>query len=563
MSEGTKNVPMEAKGMAMNETLREKLLLEYTEKHMGKVFYFCLRKTSDRYEAEDLTQDISLNVILALEKETLPDNFSAYVWRIARNRYSVWADKKRKKEEALSPCDIYEYEHEIADSDENILENMIRREELALLRRELAFISSDYRNIVVAYYLENRSIRDIATSLSLPEGTVKAKLFRARNILKEGMNMAREFGKRSYNPEDIDFVNFCSGFGDNGQPWSILTHALYKNIFLEAYDNPSTAEELALELGVALPYMEDELEFLTKETFLLKTGNKYETAFPIIGKEAQDEIHEYNLTIISDLTRLIEELIDGYANACSAHGIDFYGRYQSYEDAKWTLLIHTFDKLMAEAAGELNHKRTKRPSHGEWDILGYKKTERSYNGWVGRHGSITHKNVLNAETIDFVQFKFMYKGINSKTPPFLSYDESLTLKRLAEGKTEGLEETYLEKLVKYGYAKKSESGYTPAIVVFKGYDTSNTLEKFTDGEKEELKEKAAAIRNLLSSASVYAMNITKKDLPQSFKKDERMCSLACNNTKVEAGHLMHRALLDGWIKYDENTSKGMGAYLYI
>ena len=70
-------------------------------------------------------------------------------------------------------------------------------------------------------------------------------------------------------------------------------------------------------------------------------------------------------------------------------------------------------------------------------------------------------------------------------------------------------------------------------------------------------------KNVPMEAKGMAMNITKKDLPKTFKKDERMCSLACNNTKVEAGHLMHRALLDGWIKYDENTSKGMGAYLYI
>ena len=38
---------------------------------------------------------------------------------------------------------------------------------MALLRRELAFIKSDYRNIVVAYYTESKSVRDIASSLSL------------------------------------------------------------------------------------------------------------------------------------------------------------------------------------------------------------------------------------------------------------------------------------------------------------------------------------------------------------------------------------------------------------
>ena len=45
---------------------------------------------------------------------------------------------------------------------------------------------------------------------------------------------------------------------------------LYTNIFLEIYQNPQTAEQLSLELGIALPYMEDELAFLCREELLKK-----------------------------------------------------------------------------------------------------------------------------------------------------------------------------------------------------------------------------------------------------------------------------------------------------
>ena len=64
---------------------------------------------------------------------------------------------------------------------------------------------------------------------------------------------------------------------------------MYKNIFLELYENPETAEEMSLEMGIALPYMESELEFLVRETFLTKEGNKYRTAFPIVDKEKQKD----------------------------------------------------------------------------------------------------------------------------------------------------------------------------------------------------------------------------------------------------------------------------------
>ena len=47
---------------------------------------------------------------------------------------------------------------------------------------------------------------------------------------------------------------------------------------------------MSLELGVALPYMEDELEYLTEQTLLVKDGDKYETAFPIVSKQAQEKV---------------------------------------------------------------------------------------------------------------------------------------------------------------------------------------------------------------------------------------------------------------------------------
>ena len=73
---------------------RDQLINELAEHYMEKLFYFCLKKTGNHIEAEDLTQDIALQIITALNKGTLPTSFSAWVWQIARNRYSVWAEDK-------------------------------------------------------------------------------------------------------------------------------------------------------------------------------------------------------------------------------------------------------------------------------------------------------------------------------------------------------------------------------------------------------------------------------------------------------------------------------------
>jgi len=41
-----------------------------------------------------LASDISLNIIAELKKGTIPENFPAWIWKIARNRYSSWADRR-------------------------------------------------------------------------------------------------------------------------------------------------------------------------------------------------------------------------------------------------------------------------------------------------------------------------------------------------------------------------------------------------------------------------------------------------------------------------------------
>ena len=102
------------------------LINEFTENYLEKLFYFCLKKTGSNTEAEDLTQDITLNIITALNKGTIPNSFSAWVWQIARNRYSVWAKAKRERNNSVSGFDIGDFE--IGDKNCDTLDEMIHSE---------------------------------------------------------------------------------------------------------------------------------------------------------------------------------------------------------------------------------------------------------------------------------------------------------------------------------------------------------------------------------------------------------------------------------------------------
>ena len=532
------------------DALRETRIREFTGHYMETLFYFCLKKTGDRTEAEDLTQDIALQILTALHRGTVPDHFPAWVWQIAHNCYAKWAARKHRRGELHSTADIGDFEIEGDDGDP--LDDVIDAEQRDLLRRELAFIQREYRDIVVAYYIENRSIREIAQSNSLTVSAVQQRLHRARQILKEGMDMARTFGKRSYQPEQIAFTNSCDAFGDHGQPWSILSHAMYKNIFLEAYGNPSTAEELSVELGIALPYMEDELNYLTEQTFLIKKDHKYETSFPIIGKDVQEKIWNYNSRITERLTGLLEKLVDDYSNACENHGIKYYGEYVTYEDAKWVLLMRTFD-ILARTNYNGTFEYTKRPDNGRWDIVGYEDVDLPFSPFIGQHGS----------DVSFSQYKFKYENIEAKTPPYLSTEESRTLEMVASGTSDTCEQIWLDRLLEYGYIRKNNSGYEPAIVVFHADATEKSRMSFTDEEREAITKTTAEIKQILSEAKEFAFHLTAESLPPLFKEDQRMCYFACSNNTMSRNIVFMQALKDGWIRYDETTSRVVGAYISI
>lgn len=549
--------------------MRQRLIREFCEDYLEKVFYFCVRKTGSDFEAEDLASDITLNVVAALEKGTVPEHFSAWVWRIARNRYAFWAKQKRCLRENLT-MDIDEYE--MADDSSDLSEMWLHNEQLALLRRELAFISSDYRHIIMAYYLENRRVKDIAEDLELSESAVKLRLFRARKILKEGMNMAREFGSLSYNPENIRFT--MNGMVSKiNEPWCYLARMLCKNIVLAAYRTPSTAEELAIEVGVALPYMEDELGRLVDATLMRKNGDRYETGFFIVSAAAQEKIYAHLRGLAPELTRAIIEAREYWVRCFEENSSVWHEGYQPYEDMKWSLLMQTVDNLHCMVMDAVNSEKdklpienlgswgfTKRPRDGEWDVLGYENYEGDRPSSVGLHGCYDSPDDMKKDCVDFRQFKFQYRGIDQKTPFCLRYEEGEALVRVARGETKDVPQTILEKLAEYGYLRHVGEGYEPTFLVM-----------FKSKMKARTKEQEMEYRRLLNIALEIALRhyrfcreIVYRELPDFLKTDEYQIGFACANVYEMRGAVLEEALRMGYLTYEENDPRIMlGASLLI
>ncbi len=241
------------------------------------LFYYFLRKTGRPAEAEDLASDVLTAWLMACRAGRRIEHPYAWVWQVARRRYAAWSVTNRRQDIPLDPEDDA---LTTLTAPTDLVSAAVHTDDLSLLRRELAFIRREHRELIVAHYIRDERISDIAARLDLPPGTVKARLSRCRARIREGMQMAREFGPRSYNPENMDFVT--SGHQPTDLPNSAMRRRLPINILLEASENPSTIEDLSMALGVAAPYMEDEVRDLVQATLLKRVGERYVTDFYIM-----------------------------------------------------------------------------------------------------------------------------------------------------------------------------------------------------------------------------------------------------------------------------------------
>lgn len=157
---------------------------------------YCTARTSNQFEAEDLAQDIILEIYKSADNIRNIDAIYGFMWAVAGNVYKQRCKSKAKNKE----CELTDNLPDVAellDEDDS---------ELYLLRRELTLLSEKYRKAVVLYYIENKSCSEISDCLGVSESMVKYLLFKSRQILKEGMSMERNYGRQSYNPKGLTLL---------------------------------------------------------------------------------------------------------------------------------------------------------------------------------------------------------------------------------------------------------------------------------------------------------------------------------------------------------------------
>jgi RNA polymerase sigma-70 factor (ECF subfamily) len=162
-----------------------KAYAELLTRYRDSVYYVLLRMVNNPSDAEDLTIEAFGKAFHNLSKYVPSHAFSTWLFRIATNNC---IDFMRKKSQSPRPFDQDEGEEDemeatVASDMKLPDEVMMDRETAASLNRIVKSLKPRYRRLIELRYFEDYSYEDIATELSLPIGTVKARLFRAKVLI--------------------------------------------------------------------------------------------------------------------------------------------------------------------------------------------------------------------------------------------------------------------------------------------------------------------------------------------------------------------------------------------
>ena len=161
---------------------------ELVERHKDKAMTLAMRMLRNREEAEEAVQDAFVRAFNALERFEKRSRFSTWLYRILFNVCSTAISKRGDaQQQILTDINQVEQEDEIADSSEipdSIVEGEEFRQHVLDAMNELPPL---YSGITTMFYLDDFSYEEIVTITGSPLGTVKARLFRARVLLRDGI----------------------------------------------------------------------------------------------------------------------------------------------------------------------------------------------------------------------------------------------------------------------------------------------------------------------------------------------------------------------------------------
>lgn len=160
---------------------------EVVEIFQNRIYQHCFRMIGNIHEAEDLAQEVFIRAYVNIHSFDNSRNFSTWIYRIATN-LTIDRLRKRKPDYYLDAevkgtegLNMYS---QLAAS-ERLPEDEVESLELQnYIHQEILSLPPIYRSIIILRYLEEFSLKQISEILDIPLGTVKTRIHRGRESLR-------------------------------------------------------------------------------------------------------------------------------------------------------------------------------------------------------------------------------------------------------------------------------------------------------------------------------------------------------------------------------------------
>ncbi len=157
---------------------------QLVQRYQRRVFNLVFRMLQQYEEANEVTQEAFLAAWQGLPSFRGDARFPTWLYRIAYNCSLKQLDQ-RKRDIALETAMQAEQLLEWADDDSRADAELEARDRQALVQEHLSQLPAKYRIVLILRHLQEMTYEEMAEILTVPIGTIKTHLFRARNLLKE------------------------------------------------------------------------------------------------------------------------------------------------------------------------------------------------------------------------------------------------------------------------------------------------------------------------------------------------------------------------------------------
>ncbi|MFC1669295.1 RNA polymerase sigma factor [Spirochaetota bacterium] len=156
------------------------------KKYENMIFRYVYNQFNNYDEALDISQDIFMMVLEALESFRRESKFSTWLYSIMVNYCKNYRKKSRRyRTVSLSvPKGDQEYEIQLVDKRENPEDDVISSDTLRIVKEEINKLPDDYRSILLLRDIEGLSYSEISDILEIKLSNVKVRIHRGRGLLK-------------------------------------------------------------------------------------------------------------------------------------------------------------------------------------------------------------------------------------------------------------------------------------------------------------------------------------------------------------------------------------------